>query len=73
MSADRLLVRCRRGKLHRLALARVAWLCWPLPDGGVEVFLHDGQTLQLEGADADAVWAKFIPVAAPTPSPDLTR
>jgi hypothetical protein len=73
MSADRLLVRCRQGKLHRLALADVAWLCRPSPDGGVGVFLDDGQSLELEGADAEHVWVRFIPAPSQTPSPDLPR
>jgi hypothetical protein len=73
MSADILLVRCRQGKPHRLALAEVAWLCRPSPGGCVEVFLIDGQTLELEGTDADAVWAVFTPAASQTTNPDLPR
>jgi hypothetical protein len=37
------------------------------------VFLDDGQTLELEGAEAELVWAKFIPAPSQTPSPDLPR
>jgi hypothetical protein len=70
VSADRLVVRCRQGKLRRLALAHVVWLRRPCPGGRVEVFLNDGQTLELEGTDAEAVWAKFTPPASATPNPD---
>jgi len=73
MSADLLLVRCCQGTLHRLALADVAWLCRPSPDGGVQVFLDDGQPFQLEGADAELVWARFIAAPSQTPNPDLAR
>jgi hypothetical protein len=70
MSADSLLVRCRQGKLHRLVLARITWLGRPSPGGCVEVFLDDGQALELEGTDAEVVWAKFTPAASQTPNPD---